>query len=111
MDSSTLQSNIGDKKVFLAVLAVIVLCAFDGMATVQHVSAGVASEANPAMQYLLSRGLMFFFFTKLAVTTGALLFCYAVRARTLGRLAIVLSIVSYYLLLLYHIVIYRVAYF
>lgn len=110
MESRVTNTAIGDKKIFLAMVAGIMLSAFDGVATVQHITHGVASEANPVMQYLLQHGVLIFFFTKLAITVGSLLFCYASRTRALGRAAILISIVFYCLLLLYHLAIFKVAY-
>lgn len=104
-------TTIGDRRIFFAMLIGILLSAFDGVATVQHVTHGVATEANPLMHYLLAHGVLLFFFTKLAITIGALVFCYASRTRALGRLAIVLSIVFYSLVFFYHLAIYKLAYF
>ncbi|MBI1745229.1 MAG: hypothetical protein HYR55_01415 [Acidobacteria bacterium] len=51
-------------KLLLPVLAIMVLCSFDGVATLLHINKEVASEANPLMAYLINLSPMKFFFIK-----------------------------------------------
>lgn len=105
----TLDRGIQNKSLFAALLFALVLSAFDAVATIQHIAAGVAIEGNPLMKALLQHGDIQFFFAKILLTAFALWLCYWKREQLLGRFGIWLATACYTLVLIYHLIIYRFA--
>lgn len=104
-----LDRGIQHKSLFTALLFALALSAFDAVATVQHIAAGVAIEGNPLMKALLRHGDIQFFFAKLFLTALALWLCYWKREQLLGRFGIWLATTCYSLVMIYHLIIYRFA--
>lgn len=101
--------GIQNKSLFAALVLALVLSAFDAVATIQHIAAGVAIEGNPLMKALIRHGDMQFFFAKLLLTAVALWLCYWKREQLLGRFGIWLATACYTLVLIYHLIIYGFA--
>ncbi len=97
--------RIHDSHLFRCLLGVIVMSAFDAVATVAHIDRGVATEGNPLMEVLITSDLLAFFYVKMAVTVGGLVLCYcfcALRAARLGlkAMAVIYSFMSFYHLII-----------
>jgi hypothetical protein len=97
--------NIQDRRMFLYVLVSIVLSGYDAMATVQHISRGVASEANPFMDPLVHRGAVTFFSVKILITALCLAVCYSYSHLKTARLGIQVATIAYSILSVYHMLI------
>jgi hypothetical protein len=86
------------------------MSAFDAMATINHIANGIATEGNPVMNFFLHQGVLTFFLVKTGLTTVALGFFYYWRRRTLSRIGLGIAMVSYYGVMIYHILIYQLMY-
>lgn len=62
-----------EARLFLAVLALMVLCVADAHNTLQLIQIGVAKEANPVMGYLLRKGTPLFLAGKFGITAVCLI--------------------------------------
>lgn len=62
-----------------------------------------ASESNPAMEYFLSRGALYFLLAKGGLTTFGAAVMYHYRRQKLARVGLVVAVVAYLATLLYHI--------
>jgi len=92
-------------RVFAVVMAILTLCAVDGVLTVLLLSNG-AVEANPVMAFFLPHNLGWFAAVKLTLTAGGmmvLVVCSRMRMfRTLPTEALIYVILGCYVLLIGH---------
>lgn len=58
---------------FVLMLSIIFLCCADAIFTLQLISTGIATEANPLMRIAMDHGVVFFIWAKLGLTTAGLL--------------------------------------
>lgn len=91
-----------DGLLFRCLIFTIALCAFDALATIQHIDRGVAAEANPVMDMLIQRDRLLFFAAKMAITVAGLMLCYLYHGLRWGRIGIKLSGLAYAVVTLYH---------
>ena len=99
MRSSVLFHN---SKLFTYVLAAIAMSGYDAVATMQHISRGVAAEGNPLMASLIQQNAVLFFMVKMGVTALGLLICYNYSHFKTARLGIRLVAGIYMCLCAYH---------
>lgn len=97
--------SLHDRNLFLCVLAVIVMSGYDAIATMQHISRGVAVEGNPLMASLIQHHAILFFFVKMAMTASGMMLCYRFSHLPMARLGIRLAASIYGLLSIYHLTI------
>ncbi|MEW6737230.1 MAG: DUF5658 family protein [Acidobacteriota bacterium] len=83
------------------------MSSFDAVATVRHITVGLASELNPAMYYFIKRDFLLFFWIKLLITSTGLMICYRLSCHILARQAIRLFTLIYVLLTAYHYLLYQ----
>jgi hypothetical protein len=92
-------------RVFAMVMAILTLCAVDGVLTVLLLSRG-AVEANPVMAFFLPHNLGWFAAVKLTLTAGGmmvLVVCSRMRLfRTLPAEAVIYALLGCYVLLISH---------
>lgn len=94
-------------RLFLALIIILILCAFDGVATVYHIIHGTAVELNPVMDYAIRLGSHKFIVFKMALTFACLLMLVFYR-NARGVKKIVLFIIFLYILLsIYHLFIFN----
>ena len=91
-----------NRKLFLCVLAVLVLSGYDAVATMHHIGRGVAMEANPFMDSLIQRSAVLFLFVKMAITAIGMVVCYHFSHRKAARFGIHIAVGMYVLLFAYH---------
>jgi uncharacterized protein DUF5658 len=94
-----------DRKLFMYVVAAIVMSAYDAVATMQHIGRGVALEANPFMDSLIQVNAVVFFLVKMSITAFGLLICYSFSHKRTARIGIRLAVAVYALVCVYHAVI------
>ncbi len=90
---------------FLYVIFTILMCAYDAVATMEHIGRGVALEGNPLMESLIRRHALLFFFVKVGITATCLMLCYIYSHLRAARLGIKLAIAVYSVVSLYHVLI------
>ena len=94
-------------RLFLALIIILILCAFDGVATIYHNIHGTAVEFNPVMDFAIQLGSRKFIVLKLALTFACLLMLVFHR-HARGVKKVVLFIVFLYMLMtLYHLFIFN----
>jgi len=86
----------------LALIIVLVLCVFDGLATLYHLFNGTATELNPIMGYAIRLGPQRFILLKLALTFACLLLLLFHRNARGVKKALLCIIFLYVLLTIYH---------
>jgi hypothetical protein len=91
-----------DPRLFMYVLTAIAMSGYDAVATMWHISRGVAAEGNPLMQSLIDQHAVLFFFVKMAITVICLLLCYSFSHLKTARLGIRLAVAAYSIVTLYH---------
>jgi hypothetical protein len=96
---------IQDTRLFSYVIAAIVMSGYDAMATVQHISRGVASEANPLMGSLINVNAVAFFLGKMGITVACLILCYSFSHLRTARIGIRVAVGAYSIICLYHLLI------
>ena len=96
---------VRDSRMFACVLAAIVMCAWDAVATMQHIGRGVALEGNPLMDSLIHRNALLFFAVKMAVTAAGLMVCYAYSHLKTARMGIRFILAIYAFVCGYHLAI------
>ena len=101
---------VKDPKLFLLIVACFWMSVFDALATLNHVTNGIATESNPVMKYFLHLGTHTFFLVKAALTIAALTLFYRLRRWTLSRIGLGIALISYYGVMIYHILIYQLMY-
>jgi hypothetical protein len=89
-------------RLFLYVIASIVMCGYDAVATMKHIEHGVAAEANPLMDSLIQQNVVVFFLVKLLVTAFGLFICYNFSCLRTARIGIRMVAMIYALLCIYH---------
>ncbi|HEV8488067.1 MAG TPA: DUF5658 family protein [Blastocatellia bacterium] len=94
-----------DAKSFVCVLAAIVMSGYDAVATMWHISRGVAVEGNPLMEPLIAQNAVVFFLVKMCITASCLLICYRFSHLRTARMGIRLAVTLYLIVSLYHVVI------
>jgi len=97
--------SLRDRNLFLCVLAVIIMSGYDAIATMQHISRGVAVEGNPLMDSLIQQHAILFFFVKMALTAAGVMLCYRFSHLPMARLGIRLAVSIYAVLSVYHVTI------
>jgi len=75
---------------------------YDAVATMHHISRGVAAEGNPLMASLIQQNAVLFFLVKMSVTAFGLLICYNYSHLKTARLGIRLVVGIYMCLCAYH---------
>ncbi|MFY9557277.1 MAG: DUF5658 family protein [Blastocatellia bacterium] len=91
-----------NSKLFTYVIAAIAMSGYDAVATMQHISRGVAAEGNPLMASLIQQNAVLFFLVKMSLTALGLLFCYNYSHLRTARLGIKLVVGIYMCLCAYH---------
>lgn len=81
------------------------MCAWDAVATMQHIGRGVALEANPLMDSLIQRNAVLFFGVKMVVTAMGLMVCYSYSNLKTARFGIRFILGLYAFVCGYHIAI------
>ena len=94
-------------RLFFALIIILVLCAFDGVATLYHIIHGKAVELNPIMDYAIQLGSRKFVVFKLALTFACLLMLVFYRHARGVKKAILCIIFIYILLTVYHLFIFN----
>jgi hypothetical protein len=89
-------------RLFVYVLIAITMCGYDAMATMRHISRGVASEGNPLMGSLIDVNAVTFFSVKMSMTALCLALCYAYSNLRAGRAGIKFAVIAYSILCCYH---------
>src|SRR5262249_6069863 len=97
-----IDGTIQDSRMFLCVLASIVMCGYDAIATMQLIGRGIAAEGNPLMASLIQKNALLFFLVKMAVTALGLLVCYTYSHVRTARVGIRMIMVLYACLCTYH---------
>lgn len=85
------------------VKVVLVLNLLDATFTILWVGAGLAREANPLFEVLVRDDPLVFATTKLLLVALASLLLWRLRHRPLAVVAIFVSFLAYYLILLHHV--------
>lgn len=99
------QVSFHDRRLFLYVVTGLVLCAYDAVATMQHIGRGVATEGNPLMESLIEVNAVVFFLVKMSLTAMGLLICYGFSHLRTARFGLHLAVGVYSILTIYHILI------
>lgn len=86
----------------LALVIILVLCVFDGLATLSHLVNGTATELNPIMGYAIQLGPYKFILLKLALTFACLLLLLFYRNARGVKKALLCIMFVYVLLTFYH---------
>ncbi|HWP45426.1 MAG TPA: DUF5658 family protein [Blastocatellia bacterium] len=94
-----------DRKLFMYVIAAIVMSGYDAIATMQHIGRGVAAEGNPLMDSLIQQHALLFFLVKMTVTAFGLMVCYRFSKLRTARLGIRLVVILYSFVCAYHVMI------
>jgi len=94
-----------DPKSFACVLAAIVMSGYDAVATMWHISRGVAVEGNPLMEPLIAQNAVIFFLVKMCITASCLLICYRFSHLSTARIGIRFVVAVYMIVSLYHVAI------
>lgn len=94
-------------RLFFALIIILVLCAFDGVATMYHIIRGTAVELNPIMDYAIQLGSRKFILFKLTLTFACLLMLVFYRHARGVKKAILFIVFLYILLTLYHLFIFN----
>lgn len=94
-----------DRKMFMYVLAAIIMSGYDAVATMQHIGRGVAAEGNPFMESLIETNAVVFFLVKMTITSLCLLICYNFSHLRTARLGIRMTVVIYTFVSVYHVLI------
>ena len=97
--------QIQDTRLFLYVLVCITLSGYDAMATMQHISRGIADEGNPLMGSLIHVNAVAFFLVKMSLTVFCLILCYTYSYLRTARVGIQLAVGVYSVLCIYHMLI------
>lgn len=84
------------------VRAVVILNLGDAIFTLWWIHAGLATEANTFMRDLVDRGALPFVLGKIVLVSFGAVFLWLRRAHALAVIAIFISFLMYYLVLLYH---------
>lgn len=92
-----------DQKMFLYLVTSLVMSAYDAVATVHHVSRGVALEGNPLMAPLVQGHAVGFFLVKMSLTAMGLIVCYNYSHLRAGRIGLKLTLAVYVLVSVYHV--------
>ena len=108
--ANTRVTDFQDTRLVLLMLCCFCMSAFDAMATINHITSGIATEGNPVMSYFLNHGVFTFLMVKIGLTTVALMLFYYLRRRTLSRIGLGIALISYYGIMIYHILIYELVY-
>ncbi|UCE18962.1 MAG: hypothetical protein JSV84_01015 [Gemmatimonadota bacterium] len=93
-------------RLFFALVIILVLCAFDGVATIYHIVHGTAIELNPIMDYAIQLGSRKYIVFKLALTFACLLMLVFYRHARGVKKAVLFIIFLYILLTIYHLFIF-----
>ena len=91
-----------NRRMFFYVVMVLIMSGFDAVATVQHISRGVAAEGNPFMEVLLERSAILFFLVKMLMTAFCMIIFYNYSHKRTARFAILMAVSVYSLLCVYH---------
>ncbi len=91
-----------NRRMFFYVVMVLVMSGFDAVATVQHISRGVAAEGNPFMEVLLEQSAVLFFLVKMFMTALCMVIFYNYSHKKTARFAILMAVSVYSLLCVYH---------
>ena len=94
-----------DRKLFMYVIIAIVMSGYDAVATMQHISRGVAAEGNPLMDSLIQQHALLFFLVKMTITAFGLMVCYRFSKLRTARFGIRLVVILYSLVCMYHVMI------
>ena len=93
---------IQDLRSFVYVLAAIVMSGYDAVATMWHISHGVAVEGNPLLEPLINQNAVLFFLVKMSITAVCLLVCYGYSRFRTAKLGIRLVVGLYLIVSVYH---------
>lgn len=93
---------LGNWKLFVYVIAAITMSGYDAVATMQHISRGVAAEGNPLMASLIQQNALVFFLVKMTVTAFGLMLCYRFSNLRTARLGIKAVTGIYLVVCFYH---------
>lgn len=91
------------KKYVLGLKAIICLNLIDAIFTLAWVEGGLAEEANPLMEYLLSESPALFMCYKIFLVHLCVWLLWRLRSRSFARVAIIPAITVYAMIVGYHI--------
>jgi hypothetical protein len=94
-------------RLFVALIVILVLCAFDGVATLYHIFHGTAWELNPILNFAIQLGSRKFIVFKLALTFASLLMLVFYRHARGVKKVFLFIIFLYILLTIYHLFIFN----
>jgi DMSO/TMAO reductase YedYZ heme-binding membrane subunit len=94
-------------RLFVQVILCLIMSGFDAVATVRHITLGIATELNPAMDYFINKDFVLFFFIKILITATGLMICYRLSQHFLARRALGVLTFIYTILTGYHYLIYK----
>ena len=86
----------------IAAGVILVLNLFDASFTLLYTTSGLAIEANPLMEQVISRSPLQFMLIKTALVSLGLLLLWRLRWQRMAKLAIVGSALAYSVLIVYH---------
>jgi hypothetical protein len=89
-------------RLFVYLVAAIIMSGYDAVATMHHIGRGVAAEGNPLMESLIEQHALLFFFVKMALTAFCLFVCYNYSHLKTARLGIKLAFGIYIMVSAYH---------
>ncbi len=84
------------------VASIIVLNALDGILTIIWVESGMATEANPLMDVLLSKSPVLFICVKMLLVCLGVILLWRLRAKAFALASIYLCFMVYSLVFFYH---------
>ena len=94
-----------DPRSFVYVLSAIIMSGYDAVATMWHISRGVAVEGNPLMEPLIAQNAVVFFLVKMCITASCLLICYRFSHLRTSRIGIRFVVALYLMVSVYHVAI------
>jgi hypothetical protein len=105
--SGVFSDSLNRVRLFLQVILCLVMSGFDAVATVRHITLGVATELNPIMDYFIHKDFILFFCIKISITAIGLLICYLLSTHFIARRALGLFTLIYLILTGYHYLIFQ----
>ena len=85
-----------------AAMIVVILNLVDAIFTLAYTSAGLATEANPIMDFALAKSPVVFMVFKLAIVSGGVFVLWRLRHRRAAAFGMMSSTAVYCSLLVYH---------
>ena len=93
--------DLYDTRLFIAIIALLIMNVLDGYLTLLLISGNVVIEANPFMAFFLNYGHLPFFWVKYALMAGSLMIFCVFRSFRFSHMALAGSIMLYGSVVLY----------